>query len=192
MDTMFCGAATVMFFGTFRKSNLFPDTASNFNNQKQFIRSDFLASEDGCIRIVVKWSKTNQFQKYSLTKKMFRINHPLCPVRAVWRAFQKVDLPPGYPAFVCDLKGNRMTGPMFNKLFKHRIKLCGLNPANYSSHSFRRDSATWALQCGVPGEIVQHMGEWKSAAYLAYVDRMPQLVYDKYMYQCLSKLLLPK
>lgn len=81
-----------------------------------------------------------------------------------------------------------MTGKAFNKTFKDLVKLCKLNPQNYASHSFWRGSATWALQCGVPGEIVQQMGDWKSSAYLAYLDQMPQSVHDKYMRLCLSKL----
>ena len=187
-DRMWWAAAMVMFFGTFRKSNLFPDSAERFNAEKQFTRADFVATEDGCIRVNVKWSKTNQFKKYSLTKKLFKIHHPLCPVQAIRRAFHAVRIAASSPAFVTHPSGISMTGPAFNRHFKKLIGQCGQKPADYSSHSFRRGSATWALQCGVPGEIVQHMGDWKSQAYLAYVDRMPQCVYDKYMYHCLVKL----
>ena len=121
-------------------------------------------------------------------KKLLRFQHPLCPVTAVQRAFHILKLPPDAPAFVSDEFGTPMTGKMFNSRFKELIKKCGLDPSAYSSHSFRRGSATWALQCGIPGEVVMYMGDWKSAAYLAYLDKMPQLVFDKYMGQFVSKL----
>ena len=180
-NQMWWAAALIMFVGTFRKSNLFPDSKEKFNGDKQFTRADFVATEDGCIRINVKWSKTNQFKKYKLTKKVFSISNTLCPVKALKQAFSAVSLPSNAPAFVIDQLGTPMTGSVFNKHLKDLIAGCGLNPVEYASHSFRRGSATWALQCGVPGEIVQHMGDWKSQAYLAYVDRMPQSVYDDYM-----------
>ena len=188
LDVMFWAAATVMFFGTFRKSNLLPDKSSAFSKEKQFTRADFIVSQEGYIMINVKWSKTNQFKKYCLHKKLFKIASPLCPVKAIMQAFELIALPPGAPAFVCDVQASPMTGVVFNRHLKQLVEKCGLNSKDYASHSFRRGSATWALECGVPGEIVQHLGDWKSDAYLAYVDRMPQSVYDKYMLQCLSHL----
>ena len=48
--------------------------------------------------------------------------------------------------------------------------------------------ATWALSCGVPGEIVKAMGNWRSTAYLCYVDQMPQKVIDHYRNRFARKL----
>ena len=43
-------------------------------------------------------------------------------------------------------------------------------PVNaYSSHSLRRDGASWAIQCGIPSDIIKLMGDWKSDAYLRYL-----------------------
>lgn len=187
-DRMFWAAALVMFFGTFRKSNLLPDSVEHFNPEKQFVRADIGVLADGSLELSVKWSKTNQFKRYSYVKKLYRINHSLCPASAVDSAFQSTPLPTDAPAFVIDRAGTPMTGKWFNQKFKGVIKLCGLDPKHFASHSFRRGSASWALQCGVPGEIVQHMGDWKSLAYLSYVDQLPQTVYDRYMHICLSKL----
>ena len=39
-----------------------------------------------------------------------------------------------------------------------------------SGHSFRRGGATWAFKCGIPGEIIQEIGFWKSDAYLRYLE----------------------
>ena len=35
----------------------------------------------------------------------------------------------------------------------------------FSEHSFRRGGATWAFQSGVPGEMIQILGDWASDAY---------------------------
>ena len=55
---MFWAGAMVISGGTFRKSNLFLSTSSEFCSNKQFVREDFISSEDGTLVINVKYSKT--------------------------------------------------------------------------------------------------------------------------------------
>ncbi len=178
-DRMFWASSLVMFFGTFRKSNLMPDGSSNFDHEKQFVRGDLDVADAG-LSIRVKWSKTNQYKKQCHVKRIPRLrDHPLCPVTAVEKAFASVPLNDSSPAFVVDRKGNPMTGKKFTKRLKSLISACGLDPSSYASHSFRRGSAAWALCCGIPGEIVMRMGDWKSACYLNYLDQLPQKLYDR-------------
>jgi hypothetical protein len=180
LHAMFWAACLVMFFGTFRKSNLFPDKCHEFCADKQFIKNDFTVCSDGTILINVKYSKTIQFKQRSYVIKLFSINHVLCPVSAVLAAFSLCKLHGTAPAFVQDVYGSPMDGVTFNKMFKAFITKCGKNPKTYSSHSFRRGSATWALQSGIPGEVVQQMGDWKSSCYRLYLDQLPQQVHDYY------------
>ena len=42
--------------------------------------------------------------------------------------------------------------------------------ARYTGHSFRRGGATYAFCSGVPGELIQVMGDWQSDAYKRYFD----------------------
>ena len=128
----------------------------------------------------VKWSKTIQCKERSFEVLLPKIDHVLCPVQAVTHAFALVPLPRSSPAFVQDLDGTPLTGAVFNKLFKRVVKKCGMDPKQFSSHSFRRGSATWALQCGVPGEVVKLMGDWKSNVYLTYLDNIPHSVLHHY------------
>ncbi|CAC5393969.1 unnamed protein product [Mytilus coruscus] len=51
----------------------------------------------------------------------------------------------------------------------------GINSSQYSGHSFRRGGASFALECGLPGEVIQAHGDWRSDAYKAYLD--PSLSY---------------
>ena len=188
LHAMFWAAALVMFFGTFRKSNLFPDKSHQFCSDKQFTRKDFVVCPDGTVLIHVKYSKTIQFKQRSYVVKLFKFNHILCPVSAINAAFLLCELDCSSPAFVQDGSGLPMDGVTFNKLFKESVKRCGKDAKNYSSHSFRRGSATWALQCGVPGEVVQQMGDWKSSCYRLYLDQLPQQVHDHYRQLFISKL----
>ena len=100
-----------------------------------------------------------------------RPDHPLCPVTALVAMFRALGpAPPKSQAF--PMKGSR-----FNK----RLHALTADAArDFSSHSFRRGGATWALSCGVPGEIVKLLGDWKSASYLVYLDQIPKTVLDRY------------
>jgi hypothetical protein len=170
----------VLFFGMLRKSNLLPDTTTAFRRDKQFIRSDFV-KVGSFVTIEIKHSKTIQCRERSYTTKLPVLNTPLCPFSALLAAFQKILLPPNSPAFVMDSAGTPLTGPAFNKRLKELVAVCGEDPSTFGSHSFRRGSATWALCCGVPGEVVKLWGDWKSSAYLDYLDHLPQRVHDDYV-----------
>ena len=51
------------------------------------------------------------------------------------------------------------------------MALAGVSyPHLYRGHSFRRGAATFAFNSGVPGELVQHFGDWASDAYKAYLE----------------------
>ncbi|KAK7485543.1 hypothetical protein BaRGS_00023231 [Batillaria attramentaria] len=124
-----------------------------------------------CITVLVKWSKNNQFRE-----RVHKVNlpvlepHPLCPVAAVVSAFRlQGPQAPSSPAF-----------SLTATAFARRLRYLVAGRTDISSHSFRRGGATWALSCGVPGEVIKVMGDWKSSAYLAYVDQIPQLTLDYY------------
>ena len=73
-----------------------------------------------------------------------------------------------------------MTGSLFNAKFKQLVAVTGRDASSFSSHSFCRGGASWALQCGVPGEVVQSLGDWRSDCYKQYLDALPQSVHDNY------------
>lgn len=188
LQAMFWAAALVLFFGTFRKSNLISDTVHTFSASKQFVRSDFTHSSNGSFVLKVKWSKTIQCKDRCFFVMLPKVPHVLCPVHAVLHAFSIVPLPLASPAFVQDLSGTPLTGTVFNSMLKSVVSRCGLDPVHFSSHSFRRGSATWALQCGVPGEVVKLMGDWRSNVYMSYLDNVPQHLLDHYRQVCSLKL----
>ena len=46
----------------------------------------------------------------------------------------------------------------------------GIDSSKYSGHSFRRGGASFALECGVPVDLIQSQGDWRSNAYQSYID----------------------
>jgi hypothetical protein len=169
---VFWAACLVAFFGFFRKSNLFGPSGSGFDPSKHLCRSDFLLYPWG-LAVQIRWSKTIQFGERVLVTPLPRLpGHPLCPVEAVVQAFAltKSAKPQG-PAFMVP-KGFSYT-PFSPHAFVVKLRAhldsLGLHPSHYSGHSFRRGSASWAIQNGLPGEIIKILGDWKSDAYLAYL-----------------------
>ena len=58
----------------------------------------------------------------------------------------------------------------FSDKLKETLRLAGIDPTGYNTHSFRRGGATWAFLAGVPAHVIKIMGNWKSDAYLRYLD----------------------
>ena len=187
-DCMFWAAALLMFYGLLRKSNLFPDSINSFDDKRHFVRSDFTQRPDNTILVDVKYSKTNQFHARPFALTLIPTDHLLSAPAAIHLAFSKVTLAANAPAFVQSQSGTPMTGKLFNTKFKQLVNELGIEGNTYSSHSFRRGGACWALQCGVPGEIVQQLGDWKSDCYKQYLDQLPQRVHDHYRYLCVKLL----
>ena len=185
LDIHFWAECVVLFFGMFRKSNLFPTTLSAFDPSKQFTRSDFMASRSSDIYITVRWSKTFQCWERQYKVKLPSLDNPLSPADAVRHALDSVHLSADS---VLSVRGTPMTGRAFNQKFHSVIKDCGFNTQEYSSHNFRRRSAVWAIQCGLPTEMVKYMGDWKSGAYLNYVDSIPRFMMEFYSQRFCSNL----
>ena len=173
LDSMFWAACTTAFFGFFRKSNLFPPSATKFDNTKHLCRSDFSLFHWGLL-LNIRWSKTIQFKERTFQAPLPLLKyHPLCPVAAVVHAFALTPLANSEgPAFLKE--GPRGLVPispeLFVKILRGLLTHLGLAAHEFSGHSFRRGSASWAIQQGIPGEIIKILGDWKSDAYLAYLS----------------------
>ena len=60
--------------------------------------------------------------------------------------------------------------PQFVKRLRGLLARLGLPHQRYAGHSFRRGGATYALQAGLPADVIMQLGDWKSDAYRAYLD----------------------
>ena len=82
-DVLFWIAFLSMFFGLFRKSNLF--TKGAFHTQKQFTCDSFILNMNKSLSVVVCWSKAIQHREHEQKVTL----HPLCPVTAECKVLQQ-------------------------------------------------------------------------------------------------------
>ena len=165
----------VLFYGLLRKGSIMPLRRGLELNQsaRVLLRSDVTFSPAGaCLN--VRHTKTIQYAERSLKIPLPPLHgSPLCPVRAILRAFALTPgVPPTSPAFSSQCGASVV--PITCAQFDARLRIC-LEQANlpahrFSGHSFRRGGATWAYQVGIPAETIRSLGDWRSSCYLRYVS----------------------
>lgn len=155
-----------------RSSNLVPKSVTAFDPSKLLLRRDIFRSSS-CLLVLFKWSKTNQSGKRVVQVPLLPIDgSPLCPIKAFDLMCATVPAKKRAPAF-CVPKGKLLV-PIsyiqFQNQLKELISKVNLNPASFSSHSFRRGGATWAFKAQVPSDLIQIHGDWASDAYKVYLE----------------------
>ena len=163
---------TIAFFSFARLANLVPRTRHMFNVLHHLTRSDVLLTKD-CILIRFKWTKTIQDGSRILSIPLVRIpNSNLCPVSAYSALLSKVNISPNRSAFCYNRNGKvvTLTSHQVVTTLRHLLKAIGLDGSHFSGHSFRRSGTTWAFRAGVRTEAIKAQGDWKSSAYLNYIQ----------------------
>ena len=175
-DIIFWSICIVAFFGLLRKSNLLPPSPRCFNSHKHFVRDDLTLTSDGFL-LQMRWSKTIQFRQRTVSLPLpFLPGHPLCPATAVTRLLAlHPHLPKSAPLFSYVTVNGLIVcsqAPFLQRM-NRLLALLNLDPKLFSGHSFRRGGATWAFKAGLPGELVQMLGDWASDSYKRYIDVLP-------------------
>jgi integrase len=169
---VFWAACCVAFFGMLRKATLIPPSEKAFDPTKQLTRGDFCVYPWG-VGVRIRHTKTIQFkERLFVTPLPICRNHPLCPVEAVTHAFSQVASQPSHmPAFLFLQAGKIrcLNHTLFTKQLSQSLQKTGVDPSQYSGHSFRRGGASWAHSLGIPGEVIQLLGDWKTEAYQSYL-----------------------
>ena len=62
-----------------------------------------------------------------------------------------------------------ITAKSLNDGIKHLASLISLEPQEFSGHSLPRGDATFTFQCGIPVELINLQGDWRSDAYMLYL-----------------------
>ena len=166
---LFWAAALAAFFGMLRQSNLLPNPP--FDPTKHLRRCDVLAYPWG-LGLSIRWSKTIQFRERELLVPLPHLpGHPLDPVSAVHAAFKLHTLASSEAPVFFDPKGKGpFTPTAFAKMLQSLLRKLDLDSKAFSGHSLRRGGATWALHNKLPAEAIKVLGDWRSDAYLAYVE----------------------
>ena len=63
-----------------------------------------------------------------------------------------------------------LTHYIFFGRLKHCLRAIGVDASLYSGQSFLRGSATHAHRLGVDPMLIKRMGDWRSDAYMLYID----------------------
>lgn len=125
---------------------------------------------EGGLLVFFKWTKTIQCHERRLFLPLVPIeDSPLCPVSLFLRMCKLAPAHAQAPAFTCNQAS--VTKRQVVSFLRKKLELAGIsNPELYRGHSFRRGAASFAFQCGVPGEIIQVFGDWASDAYKVYLE----------------------
>jgi len=170
-ECTFWALYVIAFFLLARKSNLVPDTVPKFDASKQLTRGDIQVTKDSLV-ITLKWSKTNQTGRKETFHLIKNTGNPLCPVRAYQQMIKMFPATEDSPAFLVRKYGviRTATYRQYQNHIKESIRRIGLDPTEYSSHSFRRGGATYAFRCGLSAAMIKKLGDWKSDSYREYID----------------------
>lgn len=171
----FWASCLVAFYAFLRKATLLPKSKKD---SKIICVSDLQFSSSGAL-LSIRFTKTIQNQDRILQIPLPKLHSysPLCPVQALEDMLQDLNSKPGDPLF-CYYNGKNLlplTHDIFVKLLKSSIRLCGYDEKLYSGHSFRRGGATHAFASNISPLLIKAQGDWKSDAYLRYVDIPMQL-----------------
>lgn len=172
-DCVLWAAFVMAFFTLLRKSNVVPSSPLAFDPLRHPCLSDITIEKQG-LSLTIKSSKTIQFKERQHRVPIpYMPNHPLCPATAVIAVLAMQ--PSGHPATPLlsypTLQGMRLlTQSTFTSRLKSLLKDIGGDATRFGSHSFRRGGASWAFQAGLPGEVIQVLGDWRSDCYKRYLE----------------------
>ncbi|XP_053398842.1 uncharacterized protein LOC123556597 isoform X2 [Mercenaria mercenaria] len=162
------------FFLMARKSNLVPTVKKDLMNPKFLLRKDVEVLNNELL-VSMHWTKTIQAGERILRTPLSSISDScLCPVTAFRNMVKVFPAGDNAPLFILT-SGKVVTYQLFQTNLRSCIRKIGLNPAEFSTHSFRRGFATLAFQMEIPPDHIQLLGDWRSDAYkrlfLSYLRR---------------------
>ena len=163
------------FYCFLRKDNFTVDKQNAYNYRRHLARGD-IKFDGKSLKFTLRHSKTNQFGlREHVTVAHAMPGRLLDPYEAVLKAFALCPRATVTdPAFAVP-SGQGRTVPLTHSMFVDTLRWClcqiGVDPSVYSGHSFRRGGATFAHHLGVDPLLIKWMGDWRSDAYMLYVER---------------------
>ena len=152
-----------------RKSNLVPTSRKDFLSKRFPLKKNVKVLKS-CLIVNMNWTKTIQTGERVLQIPLVPIKDSiLCPVSAFKKMCKLIPTTEESPLFVLPTK-KIVTYNMFQNKLRFLIQKISLNPAMYSSHSFRRGSTTLLFRAEIPADKIQLMGDWRSDAYKKYLS----------------------
>lgn len=164
----------VAFFSFLRKSNLVVENTRSVPSLKVLRRSNLILNEHTAYLRILE-TKTIQFAQRSLNIPLPVIpGSMLCPVAALHNHLKLNQVPDSAPLFSVHSSGSEsfqaISYSQFSRFLAKSLQAIGANSSTFSPHSFRRGGATFAFDCGLPAELIKLQGDWRSDAYLVYLE----------------------
>lgn len=91
----------------------------------------------------------------------------LCPVAALRLMVEKIPLGSQHPCFA-KRDGTTWMYSQYQRKLKKVLACVGYDSSLFSSHSMRRGGCSFCFQVGVPAELIQIIGDWKTDIYKNY------------------------
>ena len=166
---MLWAACCVGFFGFLRAGEFTVSSNREFDPSSALTLEDVAVDQHAnpsMIQINLKQSKTDPF-RHGVDIFLGRTNMDLCPVAALL-AYIAVRPPVPGPLFVYP-DGSFLTTDKLVASVRQALQGAGMDPSNYSGHSFRIGAATTAAQAGLEDSVIKMLGRWESTAYQRYI-----------------------
>ena len=180
MGKIFKAVFLLGFFGFLRLSNIAPHSLSTFDPTHHLTAGDVIFSKS-FMKVVLKWSKTNQFRDRVHILSLPRIKGSnLCPHNAC-RAALKLYAPlPHEPLFQFPINQSWkvLTDNRIRKCLAKLIAKLGFSPGHFTFHSFRRSGATLAYNAHIPLQNIKQHGTWVSDCVWSYIQKDHKLGED--------------
>ena len=152
-----------------RKSNLVPTSKQDLK-EKNFLCHKDVQGDSSILIVSMRWSKTIQFGERVLKTPLIAIpGSILCPVAAYYQMCSVIKSKKEDPLFKLH-ENDFIFYKQYQAKLKSVIHKIGLDSNLYSSHSFRRGGCSYAFKSGVPADLIQLHGDWKSDAYRKYLS----------------------
>ncbi len=168
-NIMLWAAACTGFFGFLRAGEFTVPSSRDYDPEVHLNLQDLAIdshSNPSLVRLRIKQSKTDPLRQ-GVDVFLGATNTNICPVQAlVW--YIAVRSPSPGPLFVFQ-SGSPLTRTSLISYVQSALRRSGISSSAYTGHSFRIGAATTAAKCGLEDSLIQSLGRWKSAAYLAYI-----------------------
>jgi len=168
-NVMLWAAACTGFFGFLRAGEFTVPSVRGYDPEVHLNVSDLALDSHtapSLFRIKIKQSKTDPFRQ-GVNIFLGATNTSICPVQALVKYLALRGTAQG-PLFIFQ-SGAPLTRTALVTQVQAALQQVGFSPADYNGHSFRIGAATTAAKCGLEDSLIQTLGRWKSAAFLAYI-----------------------
>ena len=142
-------------------------STSNYLKDRTLLHQNVLIKQ-GCIHVTIKASKTNPFWE-EVTLRIAPTHHSICPVHALKRYLATCKSPFCSGPIYKHKNGKFLTCQEVSRVIKKAVRKNGMNPKQYSSHSFHIGPASTAAAAGIPDSMIKSLGCWQSECYQRYI-----------------------